>query len=105
MCPDISGIAIFLFGNKLDKDKNVILADGVKKEFEIAIKNGVIPLPISVTGYMAKEIYDEMAKDLNSFFPDNPELIPALEEIAGLGADKTEEIIDKIINLIKRVNK
>ncbi|WP_279465062.1 hypothetical protein [Aeromonas dhakensis] len=36
----LSGIALFLFGNKLNEDSNVINAGGVRKEFEIAQGTG-----------------------------------------------------------------
>jgi hypothetical protein len=100
-----AGIAIFIFGNKFDKDKNVILADGVRKEFDISIENGLIPLPIPVTGYMAKEIYDDIAGDFESYFPNNQEIISKLQEISALGADESEEVINKLIKIIKGVNR
>ncbi len=101
----LAGIAIFIFGNKLDKDNNVILANGIKREFEIAMENGLIPLPIPVTGYMAKEIFDEMSKDLKSCYPNNAKIIPLLEDISNSKAQATDEIISKIIQIIKGVNK
>lgn len=63
MIEDI-GIAIFIFGNKLGVDssghKQVINASGCRKEYEIAVEKGRIVIPIGSTGYMAKELFDEV---------------------------------------------
>jgi Sir2- and TIR-associating SLOG family/SIR2-like domain len=100
-----AGIAIFIFGNKFDKDKNVVLADGVRKEFEIAIAQGLIPLPISPTGFMAREIYEELSHNFKSYYGENEEIISTIEEISKINPKEFEKIIDKIIQIIKGVNK
>jgi hypothetical protein len=101
----LAGIAIFIFGNKLDKDKNVILANGVKREFEIAVENGLIPIPVPVTGYMAKEIYDEISKDFSAYYSGNKEIIPLVKDLAECSSQAADEIISKIVKIIKGVNK
>lgn len=53
-----AGIVISIFGNK-KKDENVIVASGVKDEARIAKEKGKVLFPIPLTGYAAKEIYDE----------------------------------------------
>lgn len=60
-------ISIFLFGNKLE-NKKVILANGVKSEFDIAVKQGNFIVPIGCTGYMAKQIWEEVNKDISKFY-------------------------------------
>jgi hypothetical protein len=57
-----AGIAIFVFGNKI-YNGNVVIADGLIKEFEIAKKNGLLLIPIGATGYATKVIYDELSKE------------------------------------------
>ena len=101
----LAGIAVFIFGNKLDKDKNVVLANGVKREFEIAIKNGLIPISVPGTGFMAKEIYDEISKDFNAYYSGNEEIISIVEDIAKRSSHEVDEIISKITQIIKGVNK
>lgn len=54
-----SGIAIFLFGNKLE-DGNTINSDGLIKEFEIAKANNLLLLPIGATGYASREVYNRL---------------------------------------------
>lgn len=49
-----AGIALFFFGNKI-KNEELELSDGLKEEFEIAVKQNVLVIPIGCTGYMSKE--------------------------------------------------
>lgn len=99
----LAGIAVFIFGNKLDDSNDVVLSNGIKREFEIAKEQGLILLPIFPTGYMAKELFEEIAKDFKAYYPEHPEIIPVLEEISK--TDNADLIIKKIIQIIKGVNK
>ncbi|MEG3071856.1 MAG: hypothetical protein HQP61_07285 [Peptococcaceae bacterium] len=60
------GIAIFMFGNK-EKDGMIINADGCWEEYEIAKSLGKIIIPLSCTGYVAKEILEDIKKNINDF--------------------------------------
>ncbi|WP_455542935.1 SIR2 family protein [Intestinibacter sp.] len=65
-----AGISIFLFGNKLDKNKDIsILADGVRLEFEIAKKRNNVLVPIGATGYMAEQLWEEVYNNLEEYYP------------------------------------
>lgn len=57
-----SGIAIFLFGNKL-KDGVVVVADGLIKEFEIAKSNGLLLIPVGATEYASRQIYCQLLEE------------------------------------------
>ncbi|WP_158175016.1 SIR2 family protein [Grimontia hollisae] len=57
-----SGIAIFLFGNKL-KDGKVIIADGLIKEFEIARSNNLLLIPVGATEYASRKIYNQLLSE------------------------------------------
>lgn len=57
-----SGIAIFLFGNKF-KNGEVIVADGLIKEFEIAKSNGLLLIPVGATEYASRQIYSQLLKE------------------------------------------
>ncbi len=64
------GIAIFIFGNKILSDSGateIVNSDGCKKEFEIAVKNGKIVIPIGSTGYMARELLDYIKEHFEDF--------------------------------------
>lgn len=100
----LAGIAVIIFGNKNDGKGNIILANGVKREFEIAISQGLIPIPIAATGYMSKEIFDDVMKDTAIFFKGIEWIIPLIVELA---SDKlsSEQIIKKVITIIQNINK
>lgn len=99
-----AGIAIFIFGNKLDNKGDIILANGVEREFEIAIENGLIPIPIATTGFMANNILSIILATPEKYYPNHEWIIPIVQ---GLSSDKltSEEIINQIIDLIKKINK
>lgn len=97
-----AGILIILFGNK-ETEEGVVNADGVKREFEIAVDKGLTPVPISYTGYMAKEIFDEISKDSVSY-----NLTAALlKDISNLTLDKNDldSSVKAIISIIQKIAK
>lgn len=100
----LAGITIIIFGNKKDDEGNVLPANGVKREFEIAISQGLIPIPIAATGYITKEIFDLIKKDAKNIYSGIEWIIPIVEELA---SDKlsSDEIIKKVITIIQTINK
>lgn len=66
---DHAGIAVFLFGNKRDEAGSVILSDGMKEEFELCIKAGVLPVPVGATGFVALELWNRVRCELENFYP------------------------------------
>lgn len=99
----LAGIAIFVFGNR----KNINTGDieeatGVIDEFEIALQNGKLVIPIGATGFVAKKLWDKVIISFDKFYPNHSTL---LEDFKVLG-DQTNEnskIIEttlKIINLL-----
>lgn len=100
----LAGIAIFIFGNKNDGKGNIIPANGVKREFEIAIQHGLIPVPVAATGYVTNEIYEEILKSPDKYYPGLDWIIPIIKELA---TDKisSEEIVKKVILIIQKINK
>jgi hypothetical protein len=100
----LAGIALFIFGNKNDGKGNIILANGVKREFEIAISQGLIPIPIAATGYISQDIFDEILKAPEKCYDGMEWIIPIIKELA---SDKlsTDEIIMKIITIVQTINK
>lgn len=100
----LAGIAVFIFGNKNDGEGNIISANGVKREFEIAISQGLIPIPIAATGYITQEVFDEIFKAPEKYYVGMEWTIPIIMELASdkLSAD---EIIQKVITIIQTINK
>ena len=65
-----TGIAIFMFGNKIIETsgkKETVEADGCLEEFEIAKSNNNIIIPIGSTGYVAKKIFNEVKAKLSDY--------------------------------------
>lgn len=100
----LAGIAVFIFGNKNDGKGNIISANGVKREFEIAISQGLIPIPITATGYITQDIYNEILKAPENYYDGMEWIIPIIKELA---SDKfsADEIIKKVITIIQTINK
>lgn len=100
----LAGIAIFIFGNKNDGKGAVIPANGVKREFEIAVQLGLIPIPIAGTGYMANDIYKEILEKPEIYYTGIEWIIPIIEELA---SDKltVNEIVKKVLTIIQTINK
>lgn len=81
-------------GNKLE-DSNVVMADGVRKEFEIARELGLALIPVGCSGYMAKELWSEVMANVSQYYDEsNTDLIEAINEL-GAGVEKPEQLISK----------
>lgn len=93
------GIVFFIFGNKYDKNGNVINADGVRKEFDIAVKQKKYVFPIGATGYMAKELADIVLSDFELYNGEMPNIKILLQE---LNSDEItpDNIIKKMVKII-----
>ena len=71
-----AGTAIFMFGNKINKESGeIVLSDGMRDEFEIARDKGINIIPLGFTGYMAKELWNEVKDNFDQYYPDAPELV------------------------------
>lgn len=93
---DETGIAIFIFGNKIDgATKKNVIADGCIKEFEIAREKSNIIIPIGSTGFAAKEIYENVRQNMDDYLY----LSSYIEQLG------TEENIDSIIDIIIEIVK
>lgn len=100
----LAGIAVFVFGNRKNKITGEIeLGTGVIDEFEIAVKNGVMVIPVGATGYVAFQLWKKIMQSFNDYYPEYPEL---LEEFQILGdKNNTNEIlIQTILKIINTLN-
>ncbi|WJG70825.1 hypothetical protein [Spiroplasma ixodetis] len=64
---DKADIVLFIFGNKMDENNNIVLSKGVLNEFEIARNKNKIIIPIASTGYDAKQIFIKIENDIENF--------------------------------------
>lgn len=93
-----AGLALFIFGNKDDGKGGWKISNGMIEEFEVAIKQGVIPIPVGATGYASEELWKRvMAKP--SLFPKNSDLMDALTQI-GNSSLNDDELINQTLRAI-----
>lgn len=98
-----AGISVFIFGNKIDPSTGIVIeANGMIEEFQIAIQNGSIPVPVGATGYAARTIWKTVIEDFGSFVPDSS-LKPLYEQIGDENCTD-EKIIDTVLEIIKKLD-
>jgi hypothetical protein len=66
---DYAGIALFVFGNKRYEKGEIVMSNGMRQEFDLCVSAGVHPLPVGATGFMAAELWKEVNKAIDSFYP------------------------------------
>lgn len=91
-----AGVAIFMFGNKL-VEGNVILSNGMREEFEIAKKQGLVILPIGATGFMAEELWNEEMQNFTD--QTNQEFVSLYKEL-GDKSKSYEQLSTSIMQII-----
>lgn len=99
-----AGIAIFLFGNKLNDKGEIVNSNGMEEEFKICLECGVIPIPIGATNFISKILWDEIMTNFDKYYPNNSGLRSAIEEI-GNSSNSTDKIISNVIKAINILQK
>jgi len=90
---DYAGIAIFIFGNKKDKDGKIVLSNGMREEFEIAQANNLLLVPIGATGYISEEFWNELKDN----YPDDK-----IYKSLGDKSKEPDELIDLILQFLNK---
>jgi hypothetical protein len=99
-----SGFAIFLCGNKLDEDTNeIVIANGVMEEWQIAKKTDKYPVPVGATGHAARQIWEEVNSSLDMFFPKGG--VQKHFKTLGDARSSNEEIVEAIFAIVKKIAK
>ncbi|MFP5041796.1 hypothetical protein [Parasediminibacterium sp. JCM 36343] len=100
----LAGIAIFIFGNKQDKEGNIVAANGVMREFEIATQQGLIPIPIAASGYASNDIFNQIFANPEKYYAGVEWIMPFIKELA---TEKLmiNELVQKIVLMIHKLNK
>ncbi len=97
---DHAGIAIFIFGNKLQGD-TVVESNGMREEFEIARGKGVFVIPVGITGSITRNIWEEVLADFDPTKHHNGiQILPLLQV---LGDDKTN--LDDAMGIVLKILK
>ncbi len=99
-----AGIAIFMFGNKLDKHGEIVLSNGMKEEFEICLQHNVIPIPIGCTGSISEELWDDVIKNRTELYSNDQSLIDEIKKL-GQSDISNDGIISTVLSIIDKLQK
>lgn len=94
-----AGVAVFVFGNKLETGK-VVPANGVRREFEIAKDRGLLVIPIGATGFVAKELWRDVADNFGTYYPAHATLKPLFDGLDD--ASDSQRLIETVIEIINK---
>jgi len=100
-----AGIALFVFGNKRDEKKNLILSNGMRQEFDLCIHAGVHPLPIGATGFVAEELWKLVSNDFAKYFPNADSSFRAGFDQLGNTSQTLDDIRGIVMNLILQLQR
>ncbi|OOP72853.1 SIR2 family protein [Clostridium beijerinckii] len=100
-----AGISIFIFGNKIDKHGNIINANGVTSEFEIAKEYGNIIVPVGCTGFVANEIWNKINEDFRTYYQHQNDLLREKFNKLNLLINDKNDLIKVIIDFIEEAKK
>jgi hypothetical protein len=96
--PD-AGVALFLFGNKRVGDK-IVTANGMVREWEIALEHGLTVIPVGATGSTAHQLAERALADPNRLLAgldrDQRDVTARLAK----PVDDLTELIEPIIRLV-----
>jgi hypothetical protein len=95
-----AGIAIFLFGNK-STAPGIALADGMKEEFDIAVKKGLAVVPIGCTGSMAETLHRRVLSNFSRYYPSHRGFKSLLKDLGK--KDSPSRIVARIIDLVNKL--
>ena len=95
-----SGISIFLLGNK-EENGTIVMSNGMRSEYEISKEQGNFLIPIGRTGYMSKELWEDLLREKQ----DEHTFDIYRHDIESLGDSKKalDEIVEIVIEIIKKV--
>ena len=99
-----SGVAIFVFGNKVTKTGEIVLSNGMRDEFDIAREKNLFLLPIGATGYMAKELWDEVDRNFDEY---NGAVHKSVRDsFTRLGSCDVsfDQILSDVMSILKEIN-
>jgi len=93
-----AGVAIFVFGNKAGPSGEVIPADGMFEEFEIASRAGLLIVPVGATGNVAEVLHQRVSDNFKTFFPRVSGLKAALAALDQKGTPN--QLVERVLKFI-----
>lgn len=98
-----AGVCIVLSGNKKNDVGDVMPAEGVRKEVEIALSQGKAVIPIGATGYVAREIGEAANADPSTFLGD-ANVSTHLETLGDEGAS-VQDLASAVIATLRQLDR
>lgn len=96
-----SGISVFIFGNKFEEG-TVKEAGGLKKEFDISVRNGNVVVPIGFTKGTSKTLFHIVQENFGAYFDKSIE--KKFRELGSFDDEKNmDKKINQILNLLKSI--
>lgn len=99
-----AGICLVVFGNKIENG-TIVPATGVRREVEIAREKGLSVVPLGSTGFVAKEIWEDMQQALDKHFPDVTVELSAKFGELGTKVSAPSELISKSLDFVNLITK
>src|SRR5690606_13758899 len=100
----LSGIAIFLFGNKSGPNGTIVQANGMLREFEIATSLGRVPVPVGATGFAAEQIAKIVLSAPEKYYSGIEWIVPLVKELADPATSRSE-LVKIVIRVIQQLGK
>lgn len=95
-----AGSALFLFGNKMAGDE-IVPANGMVTEFDIAAENGLVLLPVGATGSTAADLAARVLADPENYPSIPRDLVPLIEKL-NEPVDSLSELLQPLVELIRK---
>lgn len=95
----------FSFGNKLEGG-SIKEANGVIREFEISEEQGNICIPIGLTGFAARTIYETILKSPENYYENPDVILPFLKQLADESLSPSDALkqLNLLLKLLKNKN-
>lgn len=65
----LSGVVVFLFGNKSAAGGGVMFAEGMEEEYRLAVERGLFVVPVGSTGYAAEALHRRVLAEFHQHYP------------------------------------
>ncbi len=96
-----AGIAVFVFGNKMDQSGEIVLADGMEEEFEIAVRRGLAVVPVGCTGSIAEVLHARVLQEFDKYYPGRTSYKRLFKKLGNL--DSPENVANRIVQIVERM--
>jgi len=100
-----SGISLFVFGNKLDENGNVVESPGVEKEFKMSVAAGSFVIPIGCTGSMAHTLWRQVIDNFDAFYPGKPKLKDLFLKLGDDLVGEDEAVSDIVLHILTELRR